>query len=226
HIVEEHLKDYLTHLYQRDIEGKEDIKHLYDITDNQIFSTPYVVNRALPLIDEKFAVANPFILLDIGGATTDIHYSKDLVEENIVTENEYDRLVFKRLGVYKSRQSLILAAQSNEFVYELLTHLKVTENIFNEQGEKATKILMQLAVFLVLCKMSHYKKSYINLKLLAINSIVLTGGITKVLTVDEIEIIIAFFYRKILTSNHNPVVILDSNYDIWTLGAKGDESCQ
>ena len=226
HIVEEHLKNYLTNLYQQDIEGKEDIKYLYDITANQIFPTPYIVNRALPLIDGSFSVANPFILLDIGGATTDIHYSKDLVDDNIVTENEYDRLVFKRLGVYKSRQSLILAAQSNEFVYELLTHLKVTENIFTEESEKATKLLMQLAIFLVLCKMSHYKKSYINLKLLAINSIVLTGGITKVLTVDEIEIIIVFFYKKILNSEHKPATILDSNYDIWTLGAEGKQTCQ
>jgi mRNA-degrading endonuclease HigB of HigAB toxin-antitoxin module len=220
HIVEEQLKQYLTNLYQQDIEGKEDIKHLYDITSNQIFSTPYIVNRALPLVDARFSVADPFILLDIGGATTDIHYSKDLVEENLVTENEYDRLVFKRLGVYKSKQSLILAAQANEFTYELLTYLKVTENIFAEQGEKATRILMQLAIFLVLCKMSHYRKAYINLKLLQINSIVFTGGITKVLTLEEIESIIAFFYRKILGSDHRPAAILDSNYDIWTLGAK------
>ena len=223
HIVEEYLKEYLTNLYQQDIEGKEDIKHLYDITDNQIFPTPYIVNKALPMIDAKFSVTNPFILLDIGGATTDIHYSKDLVDDNIVTENEYDRLVFKRLGVYKSKQSLIFAAQSNEFVYELLTHLKVTENIFHEQSDKATKVLMQLAIFLVLCKMSHYGKSYINLKLLAINSIVLTGGITKVLTVEEIEMIIAFFYKKILTSDHNPVTVLDSSYDIWTLGARENQ---
>ena len=220
HIVEEHLKEYLTNLYQQDIEGKEDIKHLYDITSNQIFSTPYIVNKALPHIETKVSVANPFILLDIGGATTDIHYSKDLVDENIVTENEYDRLVFKRLGVYKSRQSLILAAQSNEFVYELLMHLGVTENIYNEQSDKATKILMQLAIFLVLCKMSHYRQSYINLKLLQINSIVLTGGVTKVLSAEEIQDIIVFFYRKILTSDHNPLAVIDSNYDIWTLGTK------
>lgn len=225
HIVEESLKEYLTNLYQQDIEGKEDIKHLYDITDNQIFSTPYIVNQALPLIDSKFSVANPFILLDIGGATTDIHYSKDLVNDNIVTENEYDRLVFKKLGVYKSKQSLIFTAQNNEFVYELLMHLKVTENIFNEQSDKATKILMQLAIFLVLCKMSHYKPSYVNLKLLAINSIVFTGGITKVLTVADIEDIVAFFYRKILTSAHKPATVLDSNYDIWTIGAKEQHSC-
>lgn len=225
HIVEDHLKEYLTNLYQQDIEGKEDIKNLYDITANQIFPTPYIVNRALPLIDASFSVVNPFILLDVGGATTDIHYSKDLVDDNIVTENEYDRLVFKKLGVYKSRQSLIFAAQNNEFVYELLTHLKVTENIFFEQTEKATKVLMQLAIFLVLCKISNYSKAYISLKLLAVNSIVLTGGITKVLTIEEIEDIIAFFYKKILASEHRPVTILDSNYDIWTIGAKEKQLC-
>ena len=226
HIVEDNLKNYLTNLYQLDIEGKEDIKGLYDLTDNQIFSTPYVVNKTLPLIDAKYSVVDPFILLDIGGATTDIHYSKDLVDENIVTENEYDRLVFKKLGVYKSKQSLIFSAKSNEFVYELLMHLKVTENIFEEQSDKATKILMQLAIFLVLCKISHYKKAYINLKLLSINSIVLTGGITKVLTSEEIENIVSFFYKKILNSEHNPVTVLDTNYDIWTLGAEGKAACQ
>ncbi|MCJ8339138.1 MAG: glutamate mutase L [Pseudomonadales bacterium] len=222
HIVEDYLKEYLTNLYQQDIEGKEDIKSLYDITANQIYPTPYIVNKALPEIDTRYSVVNPFILLDIGGATTDIHYSKDLVDENIVTKNEFDRLVFKKLGVFKSKQSLIFTAKNNEFVYELLMHLKVTENIFNEQSQKATKILMQLAIFLVLCKISHYRKAYINLKFLTINSFVLTGGITKVLTKEEIENIVAFFYKKILTSEHRPVVVLDSNYDIWTLGVKGD----
>lgn len=226
HIVEEHLKTYLTNLYQQDIEGKEDIKNLYDITGNQIYSTPYIVNKALPSINANFSVTDPFILLDIGGATTDVHYSKDLVSDNIVTEQGYDRIVFKKLGVYKSKQSLIFAAKNNEFVYELLMHLKVTENIFTEQSEKATKIMMQLAIFLVLCKMSHYRESYITLKLLAINSIVFTGGITKVLTVEDIEDIVAFFYRKILSSDHNPVTIIDYNYDIWTLGAQESVSCQ
>jgi len=226
HIVEKHLKEYLTNLYQQDIEGKEDIKHLYQITGNQIYPTPYVVNKSLPLIHNSFSVTDPFILLDIGGATTDVHYSKDLVSDNIVTEQGHDRIVFKKLGVFKSRQSLIFTAENNEFSYELLMHLKVTENIYTEHSEKATKVLMQLAIFLVLCKMSHYRPAYVTLKLLAMNSIVFTGGITKVLNVDDIEDVVAFFYRKILNSDHKPVTVLDANYDIWTLGAKEHATCQ
>ena len=110
-MVEDELKEYLTNLYQADIMGKEDIKRLYELTSNQIYSTPYIVNKSLPLIHTKLDVADPFIVIDIGGATTDIHYSKDLVDDNIITNNEYDRLVFKKLGVYKSRESLVHTAK-------------------------------------------------------------------------------------------------------------------
>jgi len=219
-IREEALKQYLTDLYQADIMGKEDIKQLYAITANQIYSTPYIVNRSLSRINERLHVADPFIVIDIGGATTDIHYSRDLVQDNILSESGYDRLVFKKLGVYKSRESLVHTAKNNEFVFELLEHLNVTENILEEQSEKATRILMQLSIFLVLYKVSKHHAAYIELNLENLNSIVLTGGITKVLTQEEVEEIIRFFYRKILRFHHTPTILLDRNYEIWTYGIK------
>jgi len=217
-MVEDDLKEYLTNLYQADIMGKEDIKRLYELTSNQIYSTPYIVNQSLPLIHTKLDVADPFIVIDIGGATTDIHYSKDLADDNIITTNEYDRLVFKKLGVYKSRESLVHTAKNNEFVYELLTHLNTTENMLDSKDGKATKLLMQLSIFLVLYKISHHHKSYLNIKLDTLNSIVLTGGITKVLDDDQMEDIISFFYKKLLNFDTTPTLIVDKDYAIWTLG--------
>jgi hypothetical protein len=217
-IQEEALKNYLTDLYQADIVGKEDIKQLYEITDNQIFSTPYIVNRSLPKINERLDVADPFIVVDIGGATTDIHYSRDLVNDNIISDSGYDRLVFKKLGVYKSRDSLVHTAKNNEFVFELLEHLNVTENILEEHSEKATRTLMQLAIFLVLYKVSKHHGQYVELNLDILNSIVLTGGITKVLSQEEVDDIVLFFYKKILQFHHAPTTLLDSNYEIWTYG--------
>ncbi len=217
-MVEDDLKEYLTNLYQADIMGKEDIKRLYELTANQIYSTPYIVNQSLPLIHTKLDVADPFIVVDIGGATTDIHYSKDLVDDNIITNNEYDRLVFKKLGVYKSRESLVHTAKNNEFVYELLAHLNTTENMLDDKGEKATKLLMQLSIFLVLYKISHHHKSYLNIKLDTLNSIVLTGGITKVLEDEEMNDIISFFYKKLLNFDTTPTLVVDKDYAIWTLG--------
>ena len=165
-VCEEALKEYLTNLYQEDIIGKEDIKELYSLTENQIHSTPYIVNQTLATLHTKFpSVVDPFIMIDIGGATTDIHYSTDLVEDNLVVSDGYDRLVFKKLGVFKSRESLVFTAKNNEFVYELLNYLNVTENILEEKSEQATKMLMQLSIFLVLYKVSNLHDGYITLKL-------------------------------------------------------------
>lgn len=219
-INENELKDYLTNLYQQDIIGKEDIKKLYSVTSNQIYSTPYIVNTSLPFVNTKLDVVDPFIVVDIGGATTDIHYSKELVDDNLVTINEYDRLVFKKLGVYKSRESLIFSAKNNEFVYELLAHLNTTENILEEKSENALKLLMKLAIFLVLYKVSYHHESYINIKLDTLNSLVFTGGVTKVLSLGEMEDIVKFFYKKILNFQIAPRVVVDEQYSIWTLGMK------
>ena len=217
-VHEEDLKNYLTNLYQADIIGKEDIKELYAVTSNQIYSTPYIVNRTLETLHEHFPkVVDPFILVDIGGATTDIHYSTDLVADNMVLETGYDRLVFKKLGVYKSRESLVFSAKRNEFVYELLNYLNVTENILEEQSEQATRILMQLSIFLVLYKVSAQHPGYITLRLERLKSIVFTGGITKVLSDEEIESIMHFVYKKILGYTQIPMLVVDKAYEIWTL---------
>jgi len=210
------LKHYLTDLYQADIMGKEDIKELYHITANQIYSTPYVVNRSLARIGEHLDVVDPFVLIDIGGATTDIHYSRDLVNDRIVTEGGYDRLVFKKLGVYKSRGSLVYTARNNEFVYELLGYLNVTEDILDEESEAATRVLMQLAIFLVLYKVSRHHADYIELALDRLNTLVFTGGITKVLSEEAIERIVHFFYHKILRFHETPRIVIDTEYAIWT----------
>ena len=217
-VHEEDLKNYLTNLYQADIIGKEDIKELYAVTSNQIYSTPYIVNQTLETLHEHFPkVVDPFILVDIGGATTDIHYSTDLVADNMVLETGYDRLVFKKLGVYKSRESLVFSAKNNEFVYELLNYLNVTENILEEQSEQATRILMQLSIFLVLYKVSAQHPGYITLRLERLKSIVFTGGITKVLSDEEIESIMHFVYKKILGYTQIPMLVVDKAYEIWTL---------
>jgi len=219
-VREEFLRDYLTNLYQKDIVGKEDIKRLYEITSNQIYPTPYIVNRSLPRLREIFEVADPFLVIDIGGATTDIHYSTDLVaHKNIITESGYDRLVFKKLGVYKSRDSLIFSAKNNEFVYELLDYLGLNDTIFQEHSSKATITLMQLAIFLVLYFVSKSDDDYeVILKLEILKSIVITGGVSKVLSIEDIKRAVRFFYKKILHFDTIPEIIVDREYKIWTLG--------
>jgi hypothetical protein len=141
----------------------------------------------------------------------------------LVLESGYDRLVLKKLGVYKSRDSLVFSARNNEFVYELLNYLNVTENILDEKSEQATKVLMQLSIFLVLYKVSSSHEGYVTLDIERLKSIVFTGGITKVLGFDDIEMILHFFYKKILGFSHIPQIIIDSEYEIWTIGIDRDK---
>ncbi len=223
-IREGELRRYLTDLYQADIVGKEEIKRLYGITARQIFSTPYVVNRALPALRERLEVADPFVLIDIGGATTDIHYSRDLVADNLTAEGGYDRLVFKKLGVYKSRESLVHTARQNEFVYELLGHLGATEEILEEESEAATRVLMQLAIFLVLYKVSRHHADYVELQLERLNALVFTGGIGQVLGDEEVERVVRFFYRKLLHFHQIPRLVVDRDYEVWTYGLRAVHS--
>jgi hypothetical protein len=79
---------------------------------------------------------------------------------------------------------------------------------------------MQLAIFLVLYKVSKHHGDYVELNLEILNSIVLTGGITKVLSQEEVDDIVLFFYKKILHFHHAPTILLDSDYEIWTYGIK------
>jgi len=80
--------------------------------------------------------------------------------------------------------------------------------------------LMQLSIFLALYKVSHQHKKYLDIKLDILNSIVLTGGITKVLSSDEIKTIIEFFYKKILNFTTYPKIIVDFNYLLWTIQSR------
>jgi hypothetical protein len=79
---------------------------------------------------------------------------------------------------------------------------------------------MQLAIFLVLYQVSKNYNDYVTLKLDILNSIVLTGGISKVLSDEDIDRIVRFFYKKILHYDTIPNIITDRNYEIWTLGIK------
>ena len=64
--------------------------------------------------------------------------------------------------------------------------------------------------------MSHYRNSYINLKLLAINSIVFTGGITKVLTVEDIEDIVQETFVKSYEANLKQEIRYERTYMLKT----------
>jgi hypothetical protein len=215
-LKDKELSDVLIKLYTNDIVGKSFIKKIKKITSNDIFPTPYVVNQALEgLHIDNNKVASPFLLIDIGGATTDVHYSTDLVKKNY-TYSGFDRLVFKKLGVHTSKKSLIFSAKQNEYMYELLLHLNITEEIFNDNNN--VNQLMQLALYLVLYEVSFLNDTCQILSLDKLNEIVITGGCVKILNYNEIDEIIKFFYITVLRLDKYPRIVIDKQYLTWANG--------
>jgi acetate kinase len=79
---------------------------------------------------------------------------------------------------------------------------------------------MQLAIFLVLYKVSRHHADYVELQLERLNALVFTGGISQVLTAEEVERVVHFFYRKLLHFQQIPTLLIDRDYEVWTYGLR------
>ena len=65
-------------------------------------------------------------------------------------------------------------------------------------------------------KVSRHHADYVELHLENLNSVVFTGGITKVLRTKDIEQVVHFFYAKILRLHEMPRIVIDRDYAVWT----------
>jgi hypothetical protein len=212
------LSGFLIKLYDSDIVGKSFIEDVKAVTSNSILPTPYVVNKSLQGLSLNHYIASPFLLIDIGGATTDIHFSTDLAIDRY-SESGFDRLVFKKLGIFKSRKSLLFSAKNNEYMYELLQYLNITEDIYDVSNKLyVDSKLMQISLFLVLYRVSGLSDKYLQLQLDKINELVITGGAAIVLSVSDIQKVIDFFNTILLSIEFTPNIIIDTEYIIWTQG--------
>jgi hypothetical protein len=212
------LSNYLIKLYSRDIIGKSFINDIKSITSNNILSTPYVVNQALHGEALSCNITSPFLVIDIGGATADIHFSTDLTVGRY-SENIFDRLVFKKLGVAKSKKSLLFVSKNNEYMYELLQHLNIAEDIYDINNKAYGKNeLMQMSLFLILCKVSKLNDEHPSLQLGKVNELVITGGAAITLGGAEIYRVIEFFNSILMDVEFTPNIVIDNKYVIWTQG--------
>jgi len=104
------LANLVRETYLNDIESKRELRPLQALTEQLIEPTPAVVSRAFQrLIEYRRA---PDLILDVGGATTDIHYSKELFDDDadsatLAMHQSVGRHVYTGYGVHESRISTI-----------------------------------------------------------------------------------------------------------------------
>lgn len=222
-ICSNHLSDLIRTFYLDDLSQRDDIKYLQKYSNLPICATPYIVSAAFKghrnfsIGDE---IAYPFVAIDIGGATTDIHFGLESVSNQSVSKHfgrTVFRLVMTELGTFASKQSVIDQAKKHIKLYDILMQiydkasiLETHQNLKNNNAEEC--LLAYLCFFFSIEKMiSGYEGVFLDFS--KVQTILLTGGASQIV---DLSIVRKLF--NLLDKESSPVVVLDKKYLMWHFG--------
>lgn len=217
--------------YLDDLIEKEGVTKLQKFSEAPIWPTPAIVNLAFEKIahsKSKLQFTAPYIILDIGGATTDIHFGLELVKtgrsNRLSNYRSINRYVFTELGVFTSRESTVKRLSTNKNLYEFFRML-YGQNASRKyadflDGNIDEDLLFYACFFLALDSVSQDddKNSIPLLDIQKIKSIVVTGGASQKVKPERLSRITELFLKDY--SKKKIKVILDEKYEIWIEGMK------
>ncbi len=215
--------------YLDDLVHKQGIGDLRKSLSKTIRPTPEVVNRGFQRIAfncSKIEALGPCMLLDIGGATTDLHYTTDIIredtEEKALPGSSVARYVFTDLGIAASRDSTLLQLRSHPRLYDLLSMIAEDDGIREmyqalREGkfEPSPRLLSYACLFLALDRFANCTTPGLpSADLSKVAQILLTGGAAQILDVSVASRVVDLFVR----GQGNPRILIDHCYRIWVDG--------
>lgn len=221
--------------YLDDLIYKEGVSELRSNLAGGIRPTPEVVNlgfQSAVLNRSKIGVIAPCVLLDIGGATTDIHYTVEIVRDDSeskpsATGCSVSRYVFADLGIVASRDSLLLQLRNHPRLYEFLCQVlsaDVTETyrLFREgEYQPSAGLLAYGCLLLALDRFAHGRGPGLpSGDLTQVAQVILTGGGAQLLSRELAARIISMLLSG---KSSNPVILIDRRYQIWVEGIAWSE---
>jgi hypothetical protein len=220
------LPEFVRDSYLKDIVNKRDIDNLKNLTAVDILPTPLIVSRAFARIQGK--MLSPVMIFDVGGATTDMHFLKELLNEDKLSTNlssypSIARHVFTAYGVSESKNSTISRLIGDSNCIQLLIEIYGREyhQIYIQllDGKISEKLIFSACIFLALRDMCSDGNDVPPLLLSRIATIGLTGGAAKCISKKEVRA--AFFAATgILISAQ---VVIDTEYRWWGMGLIDNE---
>ncbi len=120
------LTELIRDLYTSDLVGRKGLGALADVTEAPIWPTPAVVGLAAQRMSRRrllSGVTAPFVLLDVGGATTDAFVCTELRRGRAVRlapDSSVVRQVFTDLGVVASRPALLGRLATDPDLFDLV----------------------------------------------------------------------------------------------------------
>ena len=215
--------------YLDDLVYKEGVSELRSNLARGIRATPEVVNRGFHralLNGSSIRVAGACVLLDIGGATTDLHYTVEMVRDDS-SEKPFSRLsvaryVFTDLGIVASRDSLLLQMRAHPRLYEFLEAVldedpRETYRLLREgEYQPSPEMLSCACLFLALDRFAQGRGSGLPVADLGrLAQIILTGGAAQALDEETIGRIVSLVVPR---GGARIEVLIDRRYQIWVDG--------
>jgi hypothetical protein len=215
--------------YLDDLVYKEGVSELAGSLVSGIRPTPEIVNRGFLRAvrnESSLSVSGGCVLLDIGGATTDVHYTVEIVPESSEVQplraSSVGRYVFVDLGIVASRESLVLQLRTHPRLYEFLealgTHdVRATYQALRE-GDYVPppSVLSYGCLFLALDRFAEGRGPGLpKADLGKLTQVLLTGGAAQALAED-----VALRVVDILLPHASGRVLLqiDRRYQLWVDG--------
>lgn len=218
------LVEVVREAYLNDLILTKGISGLKLISQVPILPTPAIVQasyEAMLKSENSIRLAYPLLLLDVGGATTDIYYGGELIADSNGNQPRpsINRHVFTYLGISVSRQTLIEKLSLSENLGDFLRALNPLEAekryLALREGKIdwiTPKFLAKACIFLALEESVNGLSGGHRLQLSRVCSVAITGGASQLCEIDEIERIIEQFGIK------DAKVYVDKNYQIWING--------
>jgi len=215
--------------YLDDLVFKEGVSELPYGLARSIRPTPEVASRGfLRSVNNQgsFTIVGTCLALDIGGATTDLHYTVECVDEDSPvrpsTGVSVARYVFTDLGIVASRDTLMLQLRSHSQLYELLSAVLggQTREVYaalREGDYQPTPQLMAYAcLFIALDRFAKGRGPGLPTgDLSKAAQIILTGGAAQ--TLDE-AVVGRMLGLLLPAGAPMPLVQVDRRYEIWVAG--------
>lgn len=229
-IASEELLERVRTLYLDDLVQKQGVSRLQPYSEVPIWPTPAVVNLAFDNIardGSSLKYPLPSIVVDIGGATTDVHFGLEVVDESGAERMDgylpCNRHVFTELGVFTSRQSTIASLSENKRLYEFFRVLygQAASRAYADfrEGVMDDDLLFYACFFLALDSLaSRRARNAPTLQIGKINSIVVTGGASQRVRADVLGELTRLFLPK--SRETGIQIIMDKKYEMWVDGMR------
>jgi len=229
----ESVFETLRRAYLDDLVHKAGVSELGAQLAAGIRPTPEVVNRGfLRAVTNRSGIrtAAPCLLFDIGGATTDIHYTAEIVRSDSETAlpagTSVARYVFTDLGISASRDSTLLQLRTHPRSYEFLCVVLEDARaaygpLREEEYDPSPEVLSYACFFLALDRFCSGRGPGLpTADPRRIAQILLTGGASQGLEESKLKRLVGLFRPA---SAGVPAVEVDRSYRIWVDGLSWSE---